>query len=95
MEDLKKVQQYIDRVKQIKLNPMRVSKEQASRMMGCSLKTVQRYAKKCNVRMFEGSHNEWYYHFSGVQKMILRKEYNGNIRRFFKKSKAGYYEKRS
>lgn len=91
MEDYFKVIEYIDKVKKIKPLPLRISQKKAAELMGCSPRTVRRYAKICNVRLFEIDYNVWCYHLSGVQRLKLRREYNDYIRRFKKKSKAGVY----
>lgn len=94
MDDLKKIDEFLSKVKAIKNVPIPVTKKQAAAMMGCSTKTVQRYAKRYNVHLYEGIGGGYHYHLSGVHKMLLAREYRNFIRRFKKKSEAGYYEKR-
>lgn len=94
MEDLKKIDEFLTRVKALKVEPIPVTQRQAAKIMDCSTRTVREYAARYNVPMFRDLNGKWHYHLHGVKKMILAKEYNDVIRRFKKKSKAGCYEKR-
>ncbi len=95
MEDFKKINEFLSRVKAIKHDPRTVTQRQAAELMGCSTRTVREYAYRYNVRLIQSLDGKYYYHLHGVKKMILAKEYNDVIRRFKKKSKAGFYDKKN